>query len=157
MITETKSATLHYLAIPEAIAEEARRTRTDAFGHHLHVVREAAPCRVCLSISSQPEDLILLSYRPLADTGPYAEVGPIFVHAERCEPYSKSETFPPDFASRPLVLRAYGYEGQIVSALVAEPGEAPQRASELLSDPAVAEIHVRHISYTCFDFKIVRA
>jgi hypothetical protein len=163
MITETKpetfeeTRTLRYVPMPEAIAQEARRTRLDGFGHRLHVVREKAPCRVCLRISTEPEDLILISYRPLPDTNPYAEVGPVFVHAEHCEPYSQHATFPADFASRRLILRAYGHEDQIVDALVAEPGEAPQRAAELLSDSAVVEVHVRHESYTCFDFKIVRA
>jgi hypothetical protein len=163
MISQTKPKplenvrTLHYIPMPEAIAEEARRKRVDGFGHPLHVVLEKAPCRVCLRIPTEPEDLILISYRPLPDTNPYAEVGPIFIHAGRCDPYSQHDTFPADFASRRLILRAYGHEDQIVSALVAEPGEASQRAAELLSDPAVAEVHVRHESYTCFDFKIVRA
>jgi Protein of unknown function (DUF1203) len=151
-----KSATLAYVPIPEEIAEAARRTRVDGFGHRLHVVREKAPCRVCLRISTEPEGLILLSYQPLPDTSPYAEIGPVFIHADRCEPYSHLETFPGDFASRSLVLRAYGREGQIVDAVVAQPGEAPERAAEFLQNPAIAEVHVRHISYTCFDFKILR-
>ena len=46
-----------------------------------------------------------MSYQPLPDTNPYAEIGPIFIHA-RVE---------------------------------------------------IAEVHVRHRSYTCYDFKVVRA
>jgi len=145
-----------YVPIPESIADDARKTLRDRFGHDLAITKEQAPCRVCLRISTQPEDLILLSYQPLADTGPYAEVGPIFVHAAHCEPYSKVEIFPEDFATRPQILRAYGHDGRIVDACVAEPGGAPQRAAELFANSAVAEVHVRHVSYTCYDFKIVR-
>lgn len=148
--------TLHYRPIPEEIAEEARRTRVDRFGHLLHVTKEMAPCRLCLRISKQPEDLILLSYRPLPDTSPYAEIGPIFIHAQACEPYVRYQTFPEDFEARSLVLRAYGSRGEIVDAVVAQPGQAPKHAAELLSDPQVTEVQVRHDSYTCFDFKIVR-
>jgi len=148
---------LQYVAIPQEIANEARQTRKDRFGHELRVVSEKAPCRLCLRISEQPESLILLSYQPLVDTGPYAEIGPIFVHANRCEPYASTREFPKDFAERRLVLRAYSHDGCIVDALVAQPGAAPQKAAELLSRDDVAEIHVRHESYTCFDFKIVRA
>ncbi len=154
---EANVSTLRYLPIPETIALEARRTRKDRFGHDLGVTTTEAPCRVCLRISREPERLILLSYQPLPYSGPYAEIGPIFVHAHHCEPYDDSENFPQDFVGRRLVLRAYGHQGQIVDALVADAGTAPQHAAALLSDDAVAEVHVRHESYTCYDFKIVRS
>ena len=147
---------LTYLALPEEIATEARETMRDRFGHEVEAVRDTGPCRVCLRIADEPQDLLLLSYQPLPDTGPYAETGPIFVHAKRCEPYSDSATFPADFAQRRLVLRAYGHNGRIVNATVAEAGTAPDRAAGFLRDDAVAEVHVRHESYTCFAFKIVR-
>ncbi len=129
----------------------------DRFGHRLHVTKEQGPCRVCLRISNEPEDLILLSYQPLADTGPYAEVGPIFIHAHACEPYSDVESFPADFEQRSLVLRAYDYAGRIYDADVTAPGHARERAEAFLSNADVAQVHVRHTSYTCFDFKILRA
>jgi Protein of unknown function (DUF1203) len=147
---------MRYLPISEEIATQARETLRDGFGHQLQIVRDTAPCRICLRISQAHEDLILLSYQPLPDTGPYAEIGPIFVHAHRCEPYADFEAFPRDFAARRLILRAYDNDGRIASAVVAEPGQGPLRAAELLNDENVAEIHVRHESYTCFDFKIVR-
>ena len=80
-----------------------------------------------------------------------------FIHAERCEPYGEATTFPDDFANRRLVLRAYGHDGRIVDAAVAEPGTAPALAASFLNDDEIEEVHVRHESYTCFDFKIVRA
>jgi hypothetical protein len=57
---------------------------------------------------------------------------------------------------RSLVLRSYDDAGSIIDALIAQPGEAPVTAEQLFADPAVTEVHVRHTSYTCFDFKIVR-
>lgn len=156
MNTTTSPITLKYLPIPREIAEEARRTHIDRFGHQIQVMNSMEPCRICLRISKEPEDFLLLSYQPLRDTGPYAEIGPILIHAAHCEPYAQTQVFPADFASRQLVLRAYDYDGAIVDALVAEPGEAPERAAEFLSDTRVAEVHVRHTSYTCYDFKIVR-
>jgi hypothetical protein len=157
METTATPITLHYLPIPEEIADEARTTLRDRFGHRLHVVTSQGPCRVCLRISKSPEDFVLLSYQPLADTGPYAEIGPIFVHAEHCAPYSEVSSFPEDFAARRLVLRAYDREGGIADAVVAEPGEAPKHAARFLEDERIVEVHVRHESYTCFGFRIVRA
>jgi hypothetical protein len=148
---------MHYLPIPKLIATEARATMRDRFGHELHVTKEKAPCRLCLRIPSVPEELILLSYQPLPDRGPYVEVGPIFIHAADCRPYPDIETFPGDFSVRRLILRAYGRAGQIVNAVVVQPGNAPESAATFLSEDRIAEVHVRHESYTCFDFKIVRA
>jgi hypothetical protein len=157
MSSATPTTTLQFLAIPQSLADEARRTLTDRFGHRLHVTKAQGPCRLCLRVPKAPEDLILLSYQPLPDTGPYAEVGPIYIHAKGCEPYADSQTFPADFAGRRLVLRAYGHNGDIVDAVVTEPGEAERAAAAFLRDESIAEVHVRHASYTCFDFKIVRA
>jgi hypothetical protein len=147
---------MRFLPIPAEIAREARTQRRDRFGHELSITTTQAPCRLCLRISNAPEDLILLSYQPSKDTGPYAEIGPIFVHAGDCDPYSRTEEFPRDFLDRRLILRAYGYDGRIVDAGVAEPGSAQECAARFLSDRNVEEVHVRHVSYTCYDFKIIR-
>jgi hypothetical protein len=147
---------MHFLPIPAEIANEARAKRRDRFGHRLSITKTQAPCRLCLRISTAAEDLILLSYQPCADTGPYAEIGPIFIHADPCTPYSAIGVFPEDFSTRSLVLRAYRNDGHIVDAAVVGPGKAADRAADFLSDANVAEVHVRHVSYTCYDFKIVR-
>ncbi len=147
---------LQFVPIPEGIADRARRTMKDDFGHTLHVRSEQAPCRSCLTIPSSPESLILLSYQPLPDRNPYAEIGPIFVHARDCKPYELLDSFPEDFAGRELILRAYNYDGEISDAMIGAPGKIPALAARLLSDPNVHEVHVRHLSYTCYDFKIVR-
>jgi hypothetical protein len=147
---------MKYIPIPQEIADQARATLQDAFGHKLHVERNQAPCRSCLRISKAPEDLILLSYQPLPDANPYAEVGPIFIHAQACEPYRAHE-FPADFLERELVVRAYGRDGRIADAVVAAAGKAEDAAANFLADENVAEVHIRHTSYTCFDFKVVRA
>jgi hypothetical protein len=156
MTATIASTKLRFLPLPSAIADEARRTMTDRFGHKLHITKTQAPCRVCLKISKVPEDLILLSYQPLDDTGPYAEIGPIFIHAIPCEPYANVHALPPDFAMRPLVLRSYNAAGEIVDSLVAPPGTAEQWANHLFEDGTAVEVHARHISHTCFDFKILR-
>ena len=156
MTIETNTRTLRFLPIPEDVASEARRTRTDRFGHAVKTYRGQEPCRVCLKICSEPEDFLLLSYQPLPDRNPYAEVGPIFIHERECTPHDSLDRFPEDFRSRALVLRAYDGNGAIVDATVAAPGEGEGTASKFLDDPNVEEVHVRHPSYTCFDFKIVR-
>jgi hypothetical protein len=152
-----QAPTLHYVPIGREIAQQARRTRRDAYGHDLEVQQDNGPCRVCLRISKAPENVLLMSYQPLPDRNPYAEIGPIFIHEHDCVPYGSLDRFPEDFVQRELVLRAYDGEGRIFDAAVAPPGEGARVAEKFLSIPDVREVHVRHTSYTCFDFKIVRA
>jgi hypothetical protein len=147
---------LQYLPIPESVARDARTKRTDAFGHAIGTANEIGPCRVCLRIPTVPEPLLLLSYRPLPDRNPYAEIGPVFIHERECRPYDRTGAFPEDFAGRELVVRAYDLDGRIASAVVTAPGKAEAAAAKYLEDPSISEVHVRHTSYTCFDFKIVR-
>ena len=124
-----------------------------------------SPLRCCWRSVRPGDRIALVSYAPLrrwagltgADPGAYDEIGPIFIHARECRPYAETESFPADFAERRLVLRAYGHTGEIVDAIVAPPGTASDCAARFFEDERVAEIHVRHESYTCFDFKIVRA
>jgi hypothetical protein len=156
MASANEKMALRFLPLPADVVEEARRTRRDRFGHDLKVHHGQEPCRVCLKISKNPEDFILLSYRPLPDRNPYAEVGPVFIHAHKCAPYDSPNEFPQDFRPRPLVLRAYDADGAIADATVAASGEAERAAIGLFSDTNVEEVHARHTSYTCFDFKIVR-
>ena len=158
MTTAVYKMILAFRPIPDAVAEEARRMRQDAFGHDLKIqTGETSPCRVCLRITEPADEVLLLSYRPLDDDTPYAEIGPIFIHADRCPRYDSVNVFPPAFLKRELVLRAYDYEGRISDAKVVPPGEAERVATDFLARPDVREVHVRHTSYTCFDFKIERA
>ena len=147
---------MKYTPIPEDAAEQARQTLRDAFGHQLRIERNQGPCRLCLGISKEPEDLILLSYQPLDDTNPYAEIGPIFIHPYACAPY-RADAFPPDFLDRELVVRAYDAGGRISDATVAAPGDAQAASEAFLADDNVAEVHVRSRSYTCFLFKVERS
>ena len=156
MTTTPIALSLAYAPIPDEVAALARATLLDGFGHQLRVERNQAPCRSCLRISKEPEDLILLSYQPLPDTNPYAEIEPIFIHAHECESY-RSREFPADFLARELVVRAYDLDGRIADAVVAPPGEAKSAAASFLANDRIAEVHVRHHSYTCFAFKVVRA
>lgn len=151
-----QAPTLQYLPIPLDVAERARRSRKDEFGHVVDVYLDRGPCRVCLRIPTTLEELLLISYKPLADRNPYAEIGPIFIHAHDCVPYDSPDAFPDDFVDRELVIRAYDAHGRIFDATVAAPNEAERHAKQFLSNPAVEEVHVRHRSYTCFDFKIMR-
>ncbi|MBV9647220.1 MAG: DUF1203 domain-containing protein [Candidatus Eremiobacteraeota bacterium] len=146
------------IAVPDDFVARMRIAEFDDFGHRIERLRSRErgnPCRSCLRLSEPGDELLLVSYRPLPDTSPYAEVGPIFIHRRECVPFQGE--FPDDFLVRPLVVRAYDRRGWISDAVIAQPGEATEAAARFLSREDVAEVHLRHVSYTCFDFKIVRS
>ncbi len=45
----------------------------------------AVPCRHCLRDVPAGEPFLILAHRPFTEAQPYAETGPIFLHAEPCQ------------------------------------------------------------------------
>lgn len=161
----TATASYHYLAIPTDLALRIRTTLRDDYGNALSVWRSDAdgnPCRHCLRLTHPGERLILFAYRPFEEAGPYAEIGPIFIHADACERYDAQSVFPPNFVSRALTLRAYGRTERgslsIVDAQVSTPEpDAARRALErLFSNVDTSFVHVRSPAWGCYDFRIER-
>lgn len=149
---------LLYRCLPRTVTDRARRELRDDFGHTPAVQPgEHAPCRSCLRITTPEEPLILFAYRPFdSDYGPYSETGPVFIHADPCEPYERATEFPDDFKTRSLILRGYDSRHRIAESIVAEPGGAEAAARALLNDPRIGYVHARNVAYGCFNFAIER-
>jgi len=128
-----------------------------------------SPLRCCLQPSRPGERIALVSYAPLrrwaretgAEPGPYDEVGPVFIHPDRCNGPSKPG-FPRWLASHRM-LRAYSAAGQILGGRLFEPGAEPDPAgaealvAEMFADPDVALVHARAVEFGCFTFEVRRA
>jgi hypothetical protein len=139
------------------IADRIRTMLVDDFGNQL-VARPAdsAPCRHCLRITKPGEHLIVFAYQPFTIGGPYAEVGPVFVHAAPCEAYAHCDIFPEDFRKRILTMRGYNAEGTIETAELSEAGNPEATIERLFSNERVSFIHVRNPAWGCYDFRIDR-
>ncbi len=151
--------TLNIVAIPTETADRIRSTMRDDYGNVLKagVEHGSGPCRQCLRYSEPGESLILFSYKPFGVPRPYQEVGPVFIHAERCESQAASDSIPSDFETRPLVLRPYDEHDNIAdSQRYAEAGEAATIAREILSDERVAYVHARSRTHGCYLFRVER-
>lgn len=118
----------------------------------------ANPCRHCLDLIAEGEDKLVLSYRPFDTVQPYAETGPIFLHARSCTRY-ESERLPAwfDFLD-PAIVRGYDGDdwirydtGQVV------PGpDIDATCRRILADASVAYVHVRS-KFNCFQCRVDRA
>jgi hypothetical protein len=147
------------MPIASELAHRIRQTLLDDFGNQLAVwVSEyVAPCRHCLRLAPPGTELIVFAYCPLSTKGPYAEVGPVFVHAQPCERYGACDRFPSDYRGRVLTMRGYNDRGTIEAALISEAGSPEAAIDALFADERVRFIHVRNPAWGCFHFQLERA
>ncbi len=145
-------------ALASDIAEAARqKAASGAPDHKISVVAEerSAPCRHCLTWAKPGERVILFPYQAIPSDRPYAESGPIFVHAEPCSRYISSNEFPRELRNG-RAIRAYNQQHEIVAAEVAN-GAPEEIAARLLQNDAVEFLHVRSATHGCYTFKVERA
>ncbi len=120
---------------------------------------DGIPCRHCLMDVPAGEDYLILSYRPFASAQPYAEQGPIFLHAKPCPAYAEGGTLPLRYVSgQPMILRGYAPDDRIVygTGKVVDPEGIAGYAAELLDRADIAYVHVRSSTNNCFAFRIDR-
>ena len=145
--------------IPIAHLDRLRTRGQDDFGNPW-VVRVddegGSPLRCCLRETRPGERIVLIGYQPSAVGGPYAEVGPVFVHAEACGGWS-GPGYPAGLRHRQQLLRAYDGDGNQVDNILVESGEQEAGIEKLLSRPEVAFVHARNLMAGCFAFAIERA
>jgi Protein of unknown function (DUF1203) len=151
--------TFRYLPLDEGLAQRVRTTLRDEHGNALEIWTSddhGNPCRSCLRVTPRGSRLILFAHRPFTTDGPYAEIGPIFVHADACAPYAQTDRFPDDFRGRRLTLRAYDPRGHIHDATLADGVDAERVLERFFDSDDIAEVHVRNPAWGCYDFRVVR-
>jgi hypothetical protein len=117
------------------------------------------PCRHCLTDIQKGEPYLVLAHRPFPSAQPYAEQGPIFLHAEPCPRRADSPEVPPMFLGRPsYLIRGYGRDDRIVygTGQIVAPAAIPDAAERMLDDPRVAYVHVRSATNNCYQARIDR-
>jgi hypothetical protein len=123
------------------------------------------PCRHCLTDIKAGEPYLILALRPFTSVQPYAEQGPIFLHAEECARHNDSQDVPPVFLGRESYLvRGYGSDDRIVydrivygTGKIVPPTGMAAAARKMFVDQRVNYIHVRSASNNCFQCRIERA
>jgi hypothetical protein len=135
----------------------------DANGHkperHIGQGGGMMPCRHCLTDIQKGEPYLILALRPFPSAQPYAEQGPIFLHAEPCRRHADSENVPAMFLGRKeYLIRGYSNEDRIVygSGKIVPPAAMRQAAEDMFVDPRIAYIHVRSASNNCYQCRIDR-
>ena len=152
--------TVHFLPIPTETATAYWNGGPDAYG--LKPERaisdgDGVPCRHCLDGVKAGDAYLILAHRPFPALQPYAETGPIFLHAEPCPAYAEPGP-PPMLESRDYIVRGYDGRDRIVygTGAVTPTGEIAAYAETLLARDDIAYVHVRSARNNCYQCKIVR-
>jgi len=80
---------IQFKALPSEQVRTLQRGGPDAYGQtpELRISDgDAMPCRHCLKNIAAGDAYLILAYRPFPELQPYAETGPIFLHAEFIPP-----------------------------------------------------------------------
>lgn len=154
---------IRIIALETGLVKSLQNGGLDANGHkpERHVCQGGMmPCRHCLTDIKAGEPYLILAHRPFPKAQPYAEQGPIFLHADPCQRHPDSEDVPALFLERKdYLIRGYGADDRIVygTGKIVAPTAMAEAAGEMLGDARVAYIHVRSASNNCYQARIDRA
>ena len=138
--------------VAHEIADLARTTRrAPVYGHPVHeeLASGTGPCRECLStFRIGDERRLLFTYSPFPEST-LPQPGPIFVHAEACVPHS-GKGYPEGLRSIPVMAQAFRDDGTIAAPRRLPMGDEATLLAELLNEPHVKFVHLRHAEAGCF-------
>jgi Protein of unknown function (DUF1203) len=151
-------------ALETPLVERLQNGGPDANGHkpERHICQGGGmmPCRHCLTDIEAGEPYLILAHRPFPQAQPYAEQGPIFLHAGSCARHPDSADLPALFLMRAgYLIRGYGADDRIVygTGKIVAPTAMAEAAEDMFADARVAYIHVRSASNNCYQARIDRA
>jgi hypothetical protein len=156
-------AGLRFLALPTVTVRAYHDGARDAYGctpERRTADGSGLPCRHCLSEIDVGDDYLILAHRPFQSLQPYAETGPIFVHAKPCRRHPEPPDTPAAFLKRPqMMLRGYDIQERIVygTGSIVSADRIAEKAATILENPDVAFVDLRSASNNCFQCRVVRA
>jgi hypothetical protein len=149
---ETAEARAFQSGAPDANGQKPERHMSDGDG---------VPCRHCQRDVAAGEPYLILAYRPFPVPQPYAETGPIFLHAEPCERHPESDHMPEMFHKngRRYLLKGYNAGDRIVygTGTIVSPDDLCATAAKILSREDVRYVHVRSATNNCYQLRVERA
>jgi len=153
---------LKIIAMPTDVVRGYQNGQPDANGQPPEktvAVGQGNPCRHCLSNIKEGDEMLVLAYRPFDELQPYAELGPIFLHADKCERYSPEAGIPALFARWDhLIVRGYGADNRIQygTADHVPVDQLEDYCKAALQNDNVKYLHVRTPRFNCYECRIER-
>jgi hypothetical protein len=117
------------------------------------------PLRCCLADSRPGERVAIIAWSPFPWRGPYAETGPVVVHADGCATPNTFDHLPAELDTRPMVLRPYAHDRRIAYHRVrhvAAGDSLTVHVAALLDHDDVEFVHGRNVTGGCYSFTATR-
>ena len=121
---------------------------------------QGEPLRCCLRYAEEGEAITLISYAPFEAPSVWREVGPVYIHAERCAGYGTPARLPDQLSTGPRVLRTYRADNTMNydhNTVVTETVDLEPIITRLLREPDVATVHVRTLAPQCYLYSVLAA
>ena len=153
---------LKFIPLPTSDVRALQQGALDANGQiPERQARGGGPCRHCLKPIEQNEEMLVIGYCPFPEPQPYAETGPIFLHAKQCSSYQNVYEMPEMFtrdSDSLMIVRGYGDNNRIQygAMAVTRVGELETRCDDLFDGDEVAYLHVRYGTTNCYQFRVER-
>lgn len=147
-------------AIDPAHLGKVRATGADGHGNRLRpfaATGQGEPLRCCLRYARAGEQITLISYAPFVQPSVWREVGPVYIHAARCDGYVPAGRLPGQLATGPCVLRTYRADDTMNydhNTVVTGDADLQPVIERLLCEPGVATVHVRTLAPQCFLYAV---
>lgn len=114
------------------------------------------PCRVSLDDATPGQGMLLVNHVSHDGNNPYRASHAIFITEDAGDPASFMDEIPPALDRRILSLRAFGADGMMVDAALAQPGQADTVIRRLLDNGAVDHIDAHNAIRGCFAARVER-
>ncbi len=157
---------MNYRIIPlkEGFTDNARHAFRDDMNQPVERVSASGgePCRDVFRRALPGEQIILASYCPFSQSGPYKEYGPVFILATQPETavntdnLSLTTLISTGYLGDNFVLKAYCNKQRITDARQVTAADAETVLSELLQDRKTAFVIARYTAYGCYSLRIER-
>jgi Protein of unknown function (DUF1203) len=153
---------IRFIPLPTKTVRALQSGAPDAYGKPPESAisnGDGVPCRHCLKMVEARARYLIVAHRPFSTLQPYAETGPIFLHAEPCEAAAPHDALPAILASPDCIVRGYSKAERIVygSGAVTSREAIASRAAELLARDDIAFVDVRSARNNCFLCRVVKA
>jgi Protein of unknown function (DUF1203) len=158
MTTPLRTLTVH--PVDPGHLDAVRMAGEDGFGNPFTAypaTGDGEPLRCCLRFARPGEAIALISFAPFTEVSPWREVGPVYVHASRCDGYA-GPRLPAELRRGPRLLRTYRADGSMNyehNTLVGDEDLEPV-LDRLLAEPDVTTVHVRTVLPQCFLYSVTR-
>jgi hypothetical protein len=148
------------IPLPLAYLEKVR-AGVDDLGQPVErlIAEGGEPLRDCLRRALPGEAIILASYCPFTQAGPFREYGPVFVSSAGGEAPAL-DVLPlrgePAYLGASFVLRAYSRDERIVDARLSSPQAAQADLDAFFARSEVAFVLARFTTYGCYALRMER-